>query len=80
MNDRALQPLRERVTKDIFKKLYKQGTKRWLEEQEVNPRFVFPDDGQEAQEAFYESIDDICQSFDSVEKDNWKAYVSCFLE
>jgi hypothetical protein len=73
--DMALDPLRESFSGAIFCMLYEEQSMLWIEEQLANPHIVSQPDDQLAQGVFFQNIDAICATFDTVNKTDWKAYV-----
>lgn len=60
--------LQESMPPDILMAFYEEGPQQRMMEDSVM-FFAFSPDNQEAQEAFYEKVDGICQTLESVEGD-----------
>jgi len=78
MYDKALDPLRENLSRNLFIRYYTEGVVQWAEEERTDPRIVFSPEDQQAQEMFYHVIDDICATFDTAKKDDWKTCVRLY--
>jgi hypothetical protein len=72
--ERAVKGPRDRLPRNTFVELYNASTKEWLAEYETNPCIMFPlDKGWEAQEIFYKSINEVCDTLSQVEEDDWRS-------
>ena len=71
--DESLDPLREGLSRTIFTRLYEEQSALWIEEQRANPHLIFQPGDQLAQAVFFQKIDAICATFDTVDKADWKA-------
>jgi len=68
----SIDPFRQGVPHSVVFKLYEEETEEWRRLQMVDPRLRFTPGDRQAQEAFYQNLDTICATFDSVKKDDWK--------
>jgi len=81
--EKTMDLFRENIGRGVSAMHYNEGAVLWAKEEKADPRIVFQPNNQEAQEVFYRTIDDICATFDTVRKDDWRRcgcfYYSKFL-